>query len=446
MGQPRATTTSTRGGDQEAARGLRVAFFTETAAFGGMERHILALVDGLDRSAYEPILYCNLREEARPFVDEMALREVEVRFTNGSEGRATDGEEGGVRLLRWLWRRVPWAGLKRALWFRAQTKAAAHLLRGRGLDLIHFHAGNLEAIAPAMAAAAQLQIPRRILTMSNPFGLRTGGSLVGRLHGRAVRSIHAVVAVSEAVRRHLVRGLGLPAERITVIPLGVGPRPLPSGTELDRARRDLGLSETALVVGTVARLAPEKALHVLLEAMVWVKAAVPAARCLIVGDGPCRAGLQRLAGRLGVDGMVTFAGERRDGAALIPLFDVAVLPSVSEGLPLFLLEAMAAGKPVVATRVGGVPEVVCNGRSGLLVPAGDPTRLAGAIILVLRHRFLGRRMGEAGLRRVRERFSRGAMLARTLALYHGGAREARPVGAPGVRRPVGGPAPDHRRS
>jgi glycosyltransferase involved in cell wall biosynthesis len=171
-----------------------------------------------------------------------------------------------------------------------------------------------------------------------------------------------------------------------------------------------------------------------------IREAVPGARCLIVGDGPCRADLERLATRLGLEGAVTFAGARAEGAALIPLFDVAVLPSLREGLSLFLLEAMVAGKPVVASRVGGIPEVVSDGKTGLLVPAGDEARLAAAIIILLRHAYIRRRMGEAARLRMQESFSPEEMLDRVLALYHGAPQGSGVPGAQPGPRALGRPA------
>ena len=134
----------------------------------------------------------------------------------------------------------------------------------------------------------------------------------------------------------------------------------------------------APLIGAVARLTHEKGIDRLIRAAPTVVAKCPEVRFVIVGDGPERPLLEAEAGRLGVDAHFHFAGHRADVGELLPAFDLFVLPSLREGLPFAVLEAMSAGLPVVATRVGGVPEAVAEGVTGLLVPADDPDALADA--------------------------------------------------------------------
>ncbi len=173
------------------------------------------------------------------------------------------------------------------------------------------------------------------------------------------------------------------------------------------------------IIITVARLSPEKDVANLLRAVPAVLATHPQARFEIAGDGPCRAELSDLAVQLGVTSHVTFLGEVQDIPALLSRARLFVLPSQTEGISLTLLEAMARGLPIVTTRVGGNPEVVEHGTTGLLVPSRDPTSLASGISSILADAQSGQRMGEAGRQRVENNFDIRKMMARYEALYMG---------------------------
>jgi glycosyltransferase involved in cell wall biosynthesis len=195
---------------------------------------------------------------------------------------------------------------------------------------------------------------------------------------------------------------------------GVAPAPPANGG----LRAELGLPDGVPLVGEVARLCDVKGQRELIAAL----AEVPDARLVLVGDdleqgGAFRDALEREAGRAGVRDRVVFTGPRPDARALIGELDVLALPSWTEGLPLVVLEAMASARPVVATPVGGTPELVEDGETGLLVPPRDPGALAAALRRLLADADLRRRLGEAGERRVRERFSLDAMTGRVLAIY-----------------------------
>jgi len=164
---------------------------------------------------------------------------------------------------------------------------------------------------------------------------------------------------------------------------------------------------------TVARLDPQKGLHDLVAAA----ALVPEARVMVVGEGPERRALETRIAHLGLGDRVHLLGFRSDVPDLLAGSDLFVLPSLFEGLPLSILEAMAAGKPVVATAIGGNDEAVVDGATGLLVPPGDPRALADAIRALLRDPERRRRLGEAGRRRAEAEFSAPAMVRRVAAVY-----------------------------
>jgi len=166
-------------------------------------------------------------------------------------------------------------------------------------------------------------------------------------------------------------------------------------------------------VVTLARLSPQKGI----DTLVTAAGLVPEAKFLVVGDGPERTALEAQAESLGISSRVSFLGHRRDVPALLASADVFALPSLFEGLPLSVLEAMAAAKPVVASRIGGTDEAVVDGVTGILVPPSDPAALAQAIRTVLADPQLAARMGGAGRARVHEAFTAQAMARGVEAVY-----------------------------
>lgn len=234
-------------------------------------------------------------------------------------------------------------------------------------------------------------------------------------------------AVSAAMRDFGVQARIFPAEKATVVHNGI-PLPQPADEPPARVRAALGIPATAPLIVTAGRLERQKGLVYLLDALAQIRVELPAARCLIVGDGPLRSSLEARAASLGLGDAVHFAGWRTDVAQLVQASDVFCLPSLWESFGLVLVEAMALGKPIVASGVDGVPEVVAAGETGLLVPPGSPSALAAALLAVLRDPELGRRLGAAGQRRAVSNFALEPSIARyatELAAHVGAARHRR---------------------
>jgi glycosyltransferase involved in cell wall biosynthesis len=224
------------------------------------------------------------------------------------------------------------------------------------------------------------------------------------------------ITVSDSVKEYLIHKANILPEKITTIYNGVTLNGLmPEGKE--STPLNFGIKPHDSVVLSVGRLHQQKGHDYLIRAIAIVKREVPTVKVLIVGEGEEENDLKNLVKSLDLSEEVIFAGLCREIGKILNFTNLFVLPSLWEGMPNAVLEAMAAAKPVVATRVGGVPELVVDGKTGLLVAPQDSDALAHAIVELLRNNERARRMGNAGRKRVREHFSLTAMIAKTDRLY-----------------------------
>ena len=227
----------------------------------------------------------------------------------------------------------------------------------------------------------------------------------------------AFVAVSQ-VQRAFYAEIGLAEKQIAVIHNGIDMERFDTSEGVRQAARQaLGLPPEMPVVGMVANFSPIKRHDVLLRALVKMREMLPDVRCLLVGDGPLRAAMEKTAQRLGLSGAVSFLGSRPDVPDLLPALDVFCLASDSESFSNAIVEAMAAGKPVVATDCGGPREIVVEGETGFLVPTGQPSALAEKVSFLLRNPALAQQMGQAGRRRAVGCFSLEQMVAARETLF-----------------------------
>jgi glycosyltransferase involved in cell wall biosynthesis len=227
-----------------------------------------------------------------------------------------------------------------------------------------------------------------------------------------------IITVSEQVKRDLVTYGVAAADRIQVISLGLELDPfLESGPYRGAFRRELQLNGVERLVGIVGRIFPIKNHHLFLEAAALVAREEPAARFVIVGDGTLRPALERQAQETGIADRVIFTGWRRDLPGIYADLDVLAVTSNNEGTPVSAIEAMAAGCPVVATNVGGLPDLIREGETGYLVPPGDAPAVATALLRVLHQPEMARCMGETARRAARERFSAQRLITDMEQLY-----------------------------
>jgi glycosyltransferase involved in cell wall biosynthesis len=289
------------------------------------------------------------------------------------------------------------------------------LLAEAPVEIVHAHL--FASATAAAAAAADVDVPF-VLTDHTEGPWR--GATARWLSRLAYRRADAVIAVSSAIERQLVDGYSVPPERVSMV-LPVPPARQAPGWRRPRHGRHRPL------VGRVARLQPEKGCDVFVRAAARVAEEVPNARFVLIGSGPLRGALATLTHRLGIGGRVELLGYRPDARALIGALDLLAVSSLSDGSPLVVVEAMAAGVPIVATAVGGIPDQLHHGREGLLVPPGDPAALAAAMTTVLRDPRGAARMGAAGRHRAAD-LRHDRMVGAIEGVYRAArARRSRPV-------------------
>jgi glycosyltransferase involved in cell wall biosynthesis len=337
------------------------------AVVGGGELSLLDLLRGLDRDRWAPVL-------AVPEDGEVATRARELDLP--------------VHVIPLPPLRRPGPGTVRS------ARALARLARAADAALIH--ANGTRAMAYAAAAG-------RLAARPTIWHVRIAES-DGLVDRALCAAATAVIATSRAVARRFAWA----GAKVRLVPNGVdlkrfAPRP-PSAA----LRASLGVPPSAPVALSIGRHVPEKGYRHLVDAALLVERARAGVRWVLVGDGELSHELEAQARRLGLAGAMHFAGWRDDVADVLALADVFVLPSESEGFGRVLVEAMAMARPIVATAVGGVPDIVVAGQTGLLVPPADAAALAGAVRVLLDDPGLAARLGAAGRARAESTFSLGA--------------------------------------
>lgn len=292
----------------------------------------------------------------------------------------------------------------------------------------------------ARAFTALLKKERVAVIHSHEFTANTYGSLLGQIMGvpvvatvhgknyfaeqvkrrvayRYVSRVSRMVAVSEDLKQFIVRRVGVAEHRVNVVYNGVDVAGPPPVDQLSAIRADLRLDGYDHVIGAVGSLYSVKGHIHLIKALPEILRACPKTLLLLVGQGELEQALKAEVVKRNLDAHVRFLGFRSDVPALLSLFDVFVLPSLSEGLSMALLEAMAAGKPVVATKVGGNSELVLDGDTGFLIDSESPESISDRVVQVLRDKVRAVSMGDRGCRRVHDKFSFRAMVDRYQNYY-----------------------------
>ncbi len=380
-------------------RPIRVAEVME-CTIGGTRRHIGELTTGLARRGFDVTLFASA-ERDKTFQDDLErIAAAGVKVTTLPMRRE-------ISPLRDAWH---------------QLRLIAAFLRG-GFDVVHTHsskAGALGRVAARIAArrAAIVHTPHTFaFNFAEQFSARKRKMFLGveRFLGRVTdRMIH----VSRSERLEGI-GLGIIAEeRAIVVENGVDPRPYEEAA-LHRAvvRKELSIAEDALLVGAVGLLNEAKGHDYLVAAMERVRAVLPHAQCVIVGEGALRPSLEDKIARMSPPGGVRLLGYRRDVPRVLAALDVFAMPSLWEGMPYGVLEAMASGLPVIASDVNGCRDLVADEVTGLLIPARDSMALANGLLRLLRDEPLRARLGAAGRKLVATRYSLETMIDHYAELF-----------------------------
>ncbi len=284
-------------------------------------------------------------------------------------------------------------------------------------DVLHTHKYK-DTVLAALASIGKVGL--RVRTVhGSPEPFEGTQALKMRLYGvldrGATRFADRVVAVSQRLRAELAETY--PAERLRCIHNGIDVDSQRTPLQPPIDREQLGISNDEVAIGVVGRLTAVKGVDVFLDAARNIADVNRAVRFVVIGDGPLRPTLERQAAENGLSERVVFLGHRDDAARIVGALDLLVIPSRSEGIPMVLLEALASETPVVASRVGGIPEVMEHQRHGLLCEPGDTVSLAGECLKLIADRDTARALASAGLRRVEEEFSASLMASRYAAIY-----------------------------
>jgi L-malate glycosyltransferase len=370
------------------SRAIRVAYCIDSFDIGGTELNAVRTVEALDRRRFQVTVF-HLHETGplRARYEALGLQLLHLPIGPLYSPRTA---AQGVRFLR--------------------------LLRREGIEVVHTHDlyTNIFAAPWARLAGCRVIASRRWLDSSPRAGLLP-------LNRWSYRCAHRVVVNSSVVARLMIDTERVPAARVLELPNFLEERAFNHvPVEVRGARRrSWGVPQGAFVIGTVARLAPVKNHALVLRALQRLDEDV---HLVLIGEGPSRHALEELAKELHVDRRVHFTGQLVETENLHQFFDVSVLCSRSEGFPNAVIEALAAGCPVVATPVGGVPEVIIERQTGLLVPVDQPDALAASVLELRRDAGLRERLCEAGPACVRSRYHQTVVIAQLEALYQSLAR------------------------
>lgn len=344
--------------------------------WGGQEKRILRELLGLSRDCFRPLLACRPGSRIGENAEAKGLRPEYVEMRGNFDPLAV------LRLLRLYHRYCP--------------------------DIVHTHSSADSWMA---STAAKICLRR-------PWVVRTR-HLSASFNNRLIYSFMAdkVITVGDSTRRYMVREKAIPEDRVMTIPTGIDLAEFDPEKNQGDLREELGIPPGVPVYGTVAVFRRLKGHQFLLDATPEIVQSVPGAKLVLAGEGPQENNLRKAIREKGIVEAVIMPGFRADVARVLNTLDVFVFPSLAEALGTAILEAMAMKKPVVASRVGGIPEIVKEGRTGYLVDPEDSGALAGKVVYLLRNAEVRRKMGSEGRQFVEAHYDNRLMVHRLEKLY-----------------------------
>lgn len=354
---------------------------TTSFGYGGLERQVVELSNHIDDAVYT-IIICVMGREVDGPLRSFLRRDIQiVQF----------GERFKHRYLHVL--------------------RMAYLLRKYKIDILHLHTGKYCGRPAARIARTPV-----VITHEHGKNLWKNEQQIKK-DIDANKYTDLTIAVSEDIREIRIKREKVPPEKIIVIPNGVRINSLET-TGADKIRTELRLSKDVPVLGTVGRLTEVKGYGILLNALKFLKDRGLDFKFVFVGDGDLSEELKILSSSLDLEERVLFAGARSDFVSFLGVMDIFVLSSLREGLPVALLEAMAAKKPVIATAVGGIPEVISDGHNGILVPSNDSEALAREILHLINNQELRKELAINGFQTVQEKYSMQSVTDSIEKLYY----------------------------
>lgn len=369
---------------------IRLLFVTNSYEYGGSEEYLFMLAKGLDKDMFEISLICH---------DLPGLKDW---------ARRMEGE--GVRVF----------SISKGASF--QKKLCQKVKLFKKADIVHLNLPNPQYCTSEILVSFLLTIPIRIATIHLPIILESKYPLKTKFTTAYLRvvlsTLSRIITVSKTSKELLCKRYGIKGHKVEAILNGIFLEPF---TDLQvnqiKKRRELGLKEDDTLIGVVARLDDHKGHKYLVDAAPRIIEAIPSAKFLLVGDGYLRDVLISQSKKLGVYDHFLFLGHRDDVPEILGILDLFVLPSLWEGFPFVILEAMASRRPIVASQVDGIPEAIEDGKTGILVPPRDAKRLTDSVIYVLKSPGKAISFGNEGQKRAREVFSWHKMVADTQRLY-----------------------------
>ena len=361
-----------------------ICYFTDTTGFGGAEQALLTLMAGLDRRCWQPVLIHHPEPGLTPLL--AGTRRLGIPLWEVP--RMPEGRNGAARAPHFV-----------------------RELRRRQPAVFHAHLTWPRACKYGLIAAVLARVPAVVAT--EHLFVEVPPNRLARLQQRLIAAgVDRYIAVSREVARRLQQTYHFPGRKIRVIHNAVPVAEFGQSDDAGLRSKLVGGTRRPIIL-TLARLDRQKGHQYLVEAATQI----PEALFVFAGEGDERSALEAQTRALGLKDRVVFLGYRLDIPHVLASCDLFVLPSLFEGLPLSLLEAMAAGKPVIATAIGGTDEVVLHGQTGLLVPPGDAPALATAIRALLGDPALAQRLADAGKVRVQQEFSDEIMVQRVTQVY-----------------------------
>jgi len=360
-------------------------------AEGGMRTHVFALLKKLNKKIFRPMaaLPKNMVVDRKVLTEEIEIYPVDFY--------------AGPYLF-------------------SDLKAAAQLvkiIRRNKICLLHVHGARAGFVG--RTAALLTGVPVVIYTVHNfiykgdsPHWQKKACSLMERLY---CRFTDMYITVSKALAEEVNRIDFIPEEKITTVYNGIDLNDFNVILDCMEKKKELGLDPYAPVVGTAGRLIPSKGISYFIEAAAEIKKKFPRTQFVVLGDGPERARLESRARALSLYPNIKFLGYRRDFHGILPVINIFVMPSLTEGQSIAVLEAMAARRPIVAFAVGGIPEIISHNRTGILVPHIDSLSLASAVIELMENPFKAEMLGNNARDLIEEKFSQDTMVRKIEEIY-----------------------------